>query len=162
MSESYFERCANEVSTNQEPRRTVRITRLLFEIPILCLRRRQLEKIRREILRISTKTEPKSTKNRCKIDLGRFLALKTVSGTRRDALGTGPGRQKKTPGSILGRPGRAKSAWEPVKSLLGPVLGRSRTTSKRSLSALSAPSAVEHDRGMILRCFCRAVHKLET
>ena len=49
--------------------------------------------------------EPKSTKNLCKIDLGKFWALEAVSGTRRDALGTGPGRQKKTPGSIFGASG---------------------------------------------------------
>ena len=144
-----------------EPRREVRITRLFFEIPILRLRRRQLEKIRREILRISTKTEPKSTKNRCKIDLGRFLALKTVSGTRRDALGTGPGRPKKTPGPIFGRPGRAKSVWGPAKSFPGRVPGRSRTTPEPSPSALGAPSAVEHARGTISHRFCRVAQKLE-
>ena len=66
--------------------------------------------------------------NRCKIDLGRFWALKAVSETHRDALGTDPERQKKAAGLILERPGRAKSTWEPAKSLPGPVLGRSRTT----------------------------------
>ena len=105
--------------------------------------------------------EAKSIKNRCKIDLGRFWALKAVSETHRDALELGPKRQKNTAGPILRRPGRAKSAWEPAKSLPGPVLGQSRTTLARSPSALGALSAVERARGTILRCFGRVAQKLE-
>ena len=88
--------------------------------------------------------EPKSTQNRCKIDLGRFWALEAVSETHRDALELDLRCQKNTAGPILGRPGRARSAWEPAKSLPWPVLGRSRTTSERSPSTLGALSAVEH------------------
>ena len=99
--------------------------------------------------------------NRCKINFGRFWAFKAVSETHRDALGLDPGRQKNAAGPILGRPGRAKSAWEPAKSLPGPVLGQSRTTLERSPSALGALSAVERARGTILRCFGRVAQKLE-
>ena len=45
--------------TTQEPRRALRITRLLFEIPLLCLR--------------CTWLEQKSTKNRSKMDENPFL-----------------------------------------------------------------------------------------
>ena len=99
--------------------------------------------------------------NRCKIDLGRFWALKAVSETHRDALRIDPGRQKKAAGPILKHLGRAKSTWEPAKSLPGPVLGQSRTTLERSPSALGALSAVERARGTILRCFGRVAQKLE-
>ena len=147
--------------TTQEPRRAVRITRLLFEIPIFYFRRRRLERNSKILFSKIAHMEPKSTKNRCKINLGRFWALKAVSGTHRGALRTGPGRQTKDPGPILGRPGRAKRAWEPAKSLPRPVLGRSQTTPERSPSALGALSAVEHLRGTVLRCFCRVAQKLE-
>ena len=99
--------------------------------------------------------------NRCKIDLGRFWALKAVSETHRDALGIDPGRQKKAAGPILEHLGRAKSTWEPAKSLPGPVLGQSWTILERSPSALGALSAVERARGTILRCFGRVAQKLE-
>ena len=49
------------------------------------------------------KMQPKSIKNRRKIDLERFWALEAVWGTRRDALGTGPGRQKEALRPILGQ-----------------------------------------------------------
>ena len=116
---------------------------------------------RRKSNRKSTKIQPKSIPSRRKIDFGPFWAVKAVSRPSQKALGTGPGRQKKAPGPILGRPGRAKSTREPAKSLPGPLLGRSRTTPGRSPSALGAPSAVEHARGTILRCFCRVAQKLE-
>ena len=99
--------------------------------------------------------------NRCKIDLGRFWALKAVSETHRDALRIDPGRQKKAAGPILEHLGRATSTWEPAKSLPGPVLGQSWTTLERSPSALGALSAVERARGTILRCFGRVAQKLE-
>jgi len=51
----------------------------------------------------------KNGPNRQKIALGRCWVSKTVSGTRRGAFGTRPGRTKAGPGSILGRPGHAKS-----------------------------------------------------
>ena len=105
--------------------------------------------------------EAKSIKNRCKIDFGRFWALKAVSETHRDALGTDPEHQKKAAGLILERPGWATSTWEPAKSLPGPVLGQSRTTLERSPSALGALSAVERARGTILRRFGRVAQKLE-
>ena len=47
------------------------------------------------------------------------MALRTVSGTRRDALGTGPGRPKKTPGPIFGRPGRPKAFGDRPKTSPG-------------------------------------------
>ena len=110
--------------------------------------------------RKSIQIHQQSTKNQQTCDVWRFWALKAGLGRRRDTLGTGLGRQKTGPGPILGRPGRAKSAWEPAKSLPRSVLGRSWTTPERSPSALGAPSAVEHARGAILRCFWRVEQKL--
>ena len=102
--------------TSQEPRRAVRITRLLFEIPICAFVTGGSSEIRRKIFRKSTKMEPKSIENRCKIDLGRFWAFKAVSETHWDALGIDPGRQKKAAGPILQHQGRATSTWEPAKA----------------------------------------------
>ena len=71
---------------------------------------------RRNIVRKSLKNRAKSTKNRWKIDLGRFWASKPGSGTRRGAFGTRLGRAKADPRAILGRPGLAKSGRETPKS----------------------------------------------
>ena len=150
--------------TSQAPRRAVRITRLLFGIPICAFVTGGSSEIRRKIFRKSTKMKPKSMENRCNIDLGRFWALKAVSETHRDAFRIDPGRQKKAAGPILehlGRANPAKSTWEPAKSLPGPVLGQSRTILERSPSALGALSAVECARGTILCCFGRVAQKLE-
>ena len=81
--------------------------------------------IRSKFGRKSTKRRPKSSENRPKFALKRFWVLKAVSGTPRDALGTHPGRLRAAPGSILERPGRAKSNREPSKSASWAVLGRS-------------------------------------
>ena len=81
--------------------------------------------IRSKFGRKSTKRRPKSSENRRKFALKRFWVLKAVSGTPRDALGTHPGRLRAAPGSILERPGRAKSNREPSKSASWAVLGRS-------------------------------------
>ena len=99
--------------------------------------------------------------NRCKINFGQFWAFKAVSETHQDALRIDPGRQKKAAGPILEHLGRAKSTWEPAKSLPGPVLGQSRTILERSPSTLGALSAVERARGTILRCFGCVAQKLE-
>ena len=77
-------------------------------------------------------------------------------------LGTGPGRQKAAPGPILGRPGRAKSAREPSKSLPGPAPRRSQTTSERCPSAFKAPGPVEHARGTIFHRFCTIARMLRS
>ena len=117
-------------------------------------------KNRPKIDRKSTENRPKSVKNRRKFVLGRFWVLEAVSGTRRDALGTGPGRQKAAPGPILGRRGRAKNDREPAKSLPGPVPGRSRTTPERCPSAFSTPGAVERACRTNFRRFCTIAHTL--
>ena len=70
----------------------------------------------RKIVRKSTKNRAKSTKNRRKFAFGWFWAFKAVSGTRRDAFGTRPGRARAGSRAILGRPGRAKSGRETPKS----------------------------------------------
>ena len=62
------------------------------------------------------KNRAKSTKNRWKIDLGRFWASKPGSGTRRGAFGTRLGRAQAGSRAILGRPGLAKSGRETSKS----------------------------------------------
>ena len=74
---------------------------------------------RRKSIRKSTKIQPKSIPSQRKIDFGPFSALKAISGSCPDALGTVCRRPNATPKPILGRPGRAKSAQEPSKSLAG-------------------------------------------
>ena len=117
-------------------------------------------KSRRKIDRKLTNMDPKSTKNRGKIDAGRFWGVKVDSGTDWDVLGTVPGRQKAGLGLILGRPGRAKSAQEQSQSVPGPVPGRSWTVSERCPSACKASRTIESARGTIFGRFCIAARRL--
>ena len=113
-------RAVRSECATQRPRRALRITRLLFEILLLCLRRTQLG-------RKSTKIHPKWTPNRRKIDLGPIWAPKAVAGTRPDALGTGLGHPNAAPKPILGRPRLAKSGQKPSKSAPRAVQRRSES-----------------------------------
>ena len=67
MSESHFERRASNTKRLHLTRAksAVRITRLLFEIPICAFVTGGSSEIRRKIFRKSTKMEPKSMENRC-------------------------------------------------------------------------------------------------
>ena len=130
----HFERRTNSTKRlhTQEPRRAARITRLLFELPILWFRRRQLE--------------PKSTKNHSKMDrneikiyekliLGRFRRPRPFRGcvlTRsgrfwdaqmppQDQSWDAPGEPRAAgscPKVSLGRPGKApRPSGEPSERL---------------------------------------------
>ena len=123
-----------------------------------------LRQIRTNILgqtdRNSTKNQPRSTKIRRKFILGRFLAPKAVSGTRRDAFGTSPGRAKARPGSILGTPGRAEGGREAPKGVPRTVSRRSRARPDRRRRAGGTTSTVGRASGAIFSCFCFVARKL--
>ena len=78
--------------------------------------RRKSAKNRSKIDGKPSQIDEKSMKNRRKFGFGWFWAFKAVSGTRRDAFGTRPGRARASSRAILGRPGRAKSGQGTSKS----------------------------------------------
>ena len=126
----------------------------------------RLSKIRCKIGRRSTKIVAKSTKTRRKIDPGPFWAPKAVPGTRPDALGTRLDTlgtvlrcPQAAPRPILGRPGRAGSEQETVKSDPGPSRGRSQTAPEHRPSVFGAASTIERARGTIFRRFCVVARK---
>ena len=105
--------------TSQEPRRAVRITRLLFEIPICAFVTGGSSEIRRKIFRKSTKMEPKSMENRCKIDFGRFGHSKPFqrrTGTRSEQIQDAKKRPQDRSWSIRGGPG---APWNRPKASPG-------------------------------------------
>ena len=87
--------------TTQEPRRAVRITRLFFEIPILCLRCRWLKRnSTKNLTKIDengTKIDEKSMQNRSWEVLGARSRFGDAPGRARDGSGT----PKKDPGIDL-------------------------------------------------------------
>ena len=86
----------NECAT-QEPRRAVRITRLLFEIPILCLRCSRLQRKstkNRSIHEIETQIDQTSTKIRTGAGLGAQGRFGDASGRARDGFWTPKCRPK--------------------------------------------------------------------
>ena len=117
-------------------------------------------KNRRKNVRKARETEPKSTKNRRKIAFGLFWASKAVSGTRRGAFGTRPGRAKAGPRAILGRPERPKSGRETPKSEPGTVPRRSLARPERCRSACDAAGTVGCVIGAIFHRFCLGARKL--
>ena len=104
--------------TTQEPRRALRITRLLFEILLLCLRRMRLErkstKNHSEIDENQSQIVPKSTKNRSWAVLGARSCFGDASGRARDGFWTpkcrpkanlgAPWASQERPGAIQKRP----------------------------------------------------------
>ena len=104
--------------TTQEPRRALRITRLLFEILLLCLRRTRLErKSTKHHLKIDespSQIDPKSMKNRSWAVLGAQNCFGDASGRARDGFWTPKCRPKadlgapwvgqKRPGLVQKRP----------------------------------------------------------
>ncbi len=103
----------------------------------------------------------KSTKIDEKFDVLRFWALEADLGTRREVLGTCPGRPKAASEAILGRLGRAKGGRETSKSLPGPIPRHFQTAVEPCLSMFSTKIAVKRACEMIFRCFCFAARKLE-
>ena len=117
--------------TTQEPRRALRITRLLFEILLLCLRRTRLErkstKNHSEIDESQSQIVPKSTKNRSWAVLGAQSCFGDASGRARDGFWTPKCRPKADLGAPLARqeqPGAFQKcpqvAPETLQELLGP------------------------------------------
>ena len=93
----------NDCAT-QEPRRAVRITRLLFEIPILCLRcsrlQRKSTKNRSTIHENEAQIDQTSTKIRTRAGLGAQSRFGDASGRARDGFWT----PKCRPETYLGPP----------------------------------------------------------
>ena len=101
-------RAVGSDGTTQEPRRALRITRLLFEILRLCLRRTRLErkstKNRPKICENPSEINPKSTKNRFWAVLGNQGRFGDASGSAGDGFWT----PKCRPTADLGTPRAAQ------------------------------------------------------
>ena len=122
----------------------------------------QQAKNRRKIGRKSSKILAKSTKNSRKIDLGLFWALRAVSETHPDALGTACGRPNAAQRPILRHAGRAKSGQETSKSVPGPPRRRSRAAPEQCPSAFGASTTIERECGTIFHRFCVVACKLRS
>ena len=109
------ERAVRSESTTQEPRRALRITRLLYEILLSCLRRtrfaRKSKKNRPKIDEHPTKIDPESKKNRVWTVWSAQVRFGDASRRARDSFCTPQWRPK----ADFGSPGRAKSDQEPSK-----------------------------------------------
>ena len=103
-------RAVRSDSATQEPRRAVRITRLLFEIPILCLRCSRLQckstKNRSTIHKNESQIDQTSTEIRSWAGLGAQGRFGDASGRARDGFWT----PKCRPKTYLGAP-RAAQEW---------------------------------------------------
>ena len=99
--------------TTQEPRRALRITRLLFEILLLCLRRTRLErKSTKNCSKIDenpSRIDPKSMKNRSWAVLGAQSCFGDASGRARDGFWTPKCRPKADLGAPLARQERPEA-----------------------------------------------------
>ena len=158
--------------TIQEPRRALRITRLLFEILLLCLRRTRLErkstKNRSKIDENPFLIDPKSTKNRSWAVLGAQGRFGDASGRARDGFWTpkcrpkadlgAPQASQERPGAVQKRP---RAAPKTLQDLPGEPFERQWCTKRLRtcpridfLSLLScraeAPMCLAHQ---FLQCF---------
>ena len=131
-------RAVHSDCTTQEPRRALRITRLLFEILLLCLRRTRLERKltnnRSKMVENSSQVDPKSTRNRFGAVLGLGTQSRFVDTSRRAwsdfwtpkcgpkvALGA-PRASQEWPGAVQKRP---QGGPETLQEPLGPFPSRS-------------------------------------
>ena len=125
--------------TTQEPTRALRITRLLFEILLLCLRRTRLErkstKNRSRIDENPSQIDPKSTKNRSGAVLGAQSCFGDAPGRARDGFWTAKCRPKadlREPRARQERPGavqkRPQGDPETLQELLGPFPSHSQAS----------------------------------
>ena len=135
--------------TTQEPRRAVRITRLLFEILLLCLRRTRFErkstKTRSKINANPFQSDQKSTTNRSRAVLDAQSRFGDASGRARDGSGTpqchpeadlgAPRARQERPGAAQKRP---QGAPETLREPRGPLPRR-----------LEAPFASPHAVGSV-------------
>ena len=112
----------NDCAT-QEPRRAVRITRLLFEIPILCLRCSRLQR--------------KSTKNRSTIHKNEAQIDQTSTKIR---TGAGLGAQ----GRFGDASGRARDGFWTPKCRPKTYLGASRAAQERPVAPQDASRRPRH------------------
>ena len=150
-------RAVGSDGTTQEPRRALRITRLLFEILRLCLRRTRLErkstKNRSKIDENPSQIDPKSMKNRSWAVLGAQSRFGDAFGRARDGCWTPKCRLKADPGAPQAhqeRPGavqkRSQGAQETLQELLGPL-------PRRPYAPFGWPSAVGSVCGSIFKRF---------
>ena len=121
--------------TTQEPRRALRIARLLFEILLLCRRRTRRERKSAKNLSIITdnppQIDPKSKKHRSWAVLGAQGRFEDASGRARNGFCTPKCHPKADLGAPLAcqeRPGavqkRPQGAPETLQGLVGPLLKR--------------------------------------
>ena len=146
--------------TTQEPRRALRITRVLFEIPLLCLRRARLE---RKSMQNRTKIDenpslihPKSTKNRYWDVLGAQSRFGDASGRARDGLWTPKCRPKADLGAPRASQERPRAVQKRPRA--GPKTLQTLPVSRPSASA--APSGFERAFKSIFGRFCLVARKL--
>ena len=146
--------------TTQEPRRALRITRVLFEIPLLCLRRARLERKsmqnRSKIDENPSLIHPKSTKNRYWDVLGAQSRFGDASGRARDGLWT----PKCRPKADLGAPRASQERPGAVQKPRRAARRRSKTLPMGRPSACGAPSGFERVFGSISGWFCLVARKL--
>ena len=109
----------------------------------------------------SMQNRPKINQNRRKYDLGQLWALKIVSGSCRDALGTHSGCPKTMSGPILGRQRQAKCGRETSKIVLGEVRRRSQTTLEPWLSVGRVSSTITRSFWTIFRILRLVAQKRE-
>ena len=131
--------------TTHEPTRAVRIPRLLFEIPILCLHRRPLE---RKSKKKRSKIKEKSIQNRSWAvlgDLGR-------SGASPRRVRTRPRPLQDSSRASLGRPGRLQERPNPRQERPRSGPGPSPSDSGTRPSATAAANT---PRSVVASNFCR-------
>ena len=137
-------RAVRSASTTQEPRRALRITRLLFEILLLCLRRTWLErkspKNRSKVDENPAQTDPKSTKNRSCAILGAQGCIGDASGPAWDSFGT----PKCRPKADLGAPRASQERPGDVQKLPRAARKCSKTLRLGRPSACGALSGFTH------------------
>ena len=112
--------------TTQDRRRAVRITRLLFEIPILCLRRRRLERNSKiffsKIVANGAKIDEKSMQNRSWAVLGARSRFGDAPGRARDGSGTPKNQPRTDPGAPMATQERPGTAQKPLRAGPGTLL----------------------------------------
>ena len=142
--------------TTQEPRRALRITRLLFEIPLLCLCRARLERKwmqnRSKIDENPFQIQPKATKNRSWAVLGAQGRCGDASGRAGDGFWTPKCRPKAdlgAPRASQERPGAVQKRPVAIPEML-------QESPVSLLLARGVPSAVNCAFGSIFHRFCLA------
>ena len=143
--------------TTQEPRRALRIARLLFEILLLCLRRTRLErKSTKNLSKIDDhppQIEPKSKKNRSWAVLGARSRFGGASGRAQDGSWTPKWRPKAD--QVTSRAGQeqlraVENRPQATAKTLQDPLGQ---LPRRSQAPFASPNAIRSAGGSILNVF---------